>query len=158
MKFLLMFMFLTGMIFAQSSVRTSINYQERQIFNEKLSGVEYSTAVSLAGREGILTLGIESDTTALTGGAARSDSCLTIGFQIYIDNIGWSTYYNDRTTHKGVTFTKIDTIDRALCAGENLVMNFATATTADCLGDSLRFVQFIGTGDSTNLIIELRQE
>ena len=159
-KLIVLLVLLSATAFAQwgSAVRTTISYQERQIFNTKLDTVEFSSAVALDGREGIMSLAFDADTTALAGGATRSDSCLTVGFQLYFDNIGWSTYYNDRATFKGVTYTKIDTIARSLVAGQDLFMNVATATAADALADSIRFVFFIGVQDSTNLIVELRQE
>ena len=143
-----------------TAVKTTISYNELdQIYNGVVDGVEYSDAFSLRGREGIMTLAIDLDTTgASVVGANQSDSCWTFGFQLYFDGIGWSTYYNDRTTHKTVVFTKIDTVARSLQTGENLYVNIATATTADAIADSIRFVHFIGTGDSINVILEARQE
>lgn len=157
-KTILLILLLAAGLFAQIGVRTARNFNSVQIYNGLVDGVEYSDAISLAYRYGVISLGIDQDTTALTGGAARSDSCATLGYQLYFDNIGWGAYYNSQTTHEAVTFTKIDTIDRVYQAGQNLAINISDAMAVNSIADSLRFVYFIGTGDSLILILELRQE
>ena len=158
-KILFLFILFSWFVFSQTTVKTTINYSGNTLFDGVVDGVEYSTAIPLKGKEGIVTLALDLDTTgASVKGAQQSDSCWTFGFQLYFDGIGWSTYYNDRTAHKGVDFTKIDTVDRKLQTGENLFVNIATATTADAVADSFKFVHFIGTGDSLNATLETRQE
>ena len=163
-KLISIFLLLTVGLFAQSAVKTSINYHEVDvIFNGVMDTVEYSNAISLRGREGIMTLFLDIDTTgAATTTSNVLDSCVTIGYQLYEKDIGWCADYSERTTFKTITFTKIDTIARNLISGENLFMDVASEADAWAIGDSMRFVFFGGVGatitDTANVRLELRQE
>jgi len=157
MKILLFVLLLVSFGFSQNTVKTIINYSEVVAFNSVLDTIEYSPGFVTNGREGTCTAFFDIDTTGvIEKDANKADSCLVVGFQTYEKSIGWSTYYNNRSMFKGNAYTLIDTVDRALFAGQNIKMLISYESTEWCPGDSTRLVFFHGFGDSTNLEVKIR--
>jgi len=96
---------------------------------------------------GAITLGIQVDTTSTTG-ASESDSCMTIIPQVKIND----TWYTYSVGADG----KADTLARSLVntGGSNLYFPAANFNS-NAVGDSMRFITVIGTGDKLNQLIEV---
>jgi hypothetical protein len=157
------------MAFAQPAVKTVPNtHSFEKLYRESVGylllgdgadGVDTSLAVSARDFEGDMTLSWVSDTTGASVKAAnKSDSSLTIGIQFKnknydgMTNDGWGPYYNDSDTYKGIVeYSKLDTLDRAYVNVAQSVFRYVSlGRTFDdwALADSIRFIFFIGVGDS----------
>jgi len=117
----------------------------------------YTTAFPVKNILGNTTIFIKGDTTAASTGvvkvANRSDSCLTLGFQLRDTNLGWGTLYTSATNN----YTRIDTVDRAYVNVGGTVIKYLDlgAVTGYALADSARLWFSIGTGDSLLLNLEV---
>jgi len=158
--FLIVLLF-CGLVFSQNVVKTTPQFHGwTQLYNGTLSGRDTTTAKGIHGWSGVMTLAFKTDTTAAAVLVAnRSDSCLTVGFQLYSadrDMAGWGKYYKSTTT-----YTLLDTIPRSLvnAAGNVYFMDVQSLAKANtnylAWADSIRFIFFIGTGDSLKTVISL---
>jgi len=117
----------------------------------------YTTAFPVKNILGNTTIFIKGDTTAASTGvvkvANRSDSCLTLGFQLKDTNLGWGTLYTSATNN----YTRIDTVDRAYVNVGGTVIKYLDlgALASYALADSARLWFSIGTGDSLLLNLEV---
>lgn len=154
---------LVGVLTAQNTVTTvpSTKYWT-SVYSGTLSGMDTTSAMQIYWFTGVLTMAIETDTTGASVNAAnQSDSCLTIGYQLYCgqSNIqSWGPYYNNIDTWTSVTnYTKIDTVDRAYVNTGESVFFIDLQNEADqlCWADSVRFFIGIGATDSLKVNVSI---
>ncbi len=159
MKRILLILFLALFVsqgFAQPTQQLS--YRSVELFNglvtnaTKLQG-DTSIAISMQRLEGICTIAIDWDSAGVVDTNTNSDSCLTLGYQIYVEGIGWCQYYNQSTS-----YNIIDTVARSLNQGTNVWMNVPVEDDEWGIGDSVRFFIVLGINDSANVKLLLRAQ